>query len=179
MAKISLSHCWGKNHWHAPQKPSGPGSKVSNPPLREDCIIYKAFSGMAVFIGKNDSLFFDLVSFWRARRGLKAMWNILVIIRGLPTFLKKEKIITVLQKQIFPSFISPSKTAQFQPVWRFFCMCARFRWCQEYFIWKVAVTSADDGWCGKGPERNRRTRTKSTVHKSTNLIWKGQRWKNE
>lgn len=35
------------------------GPAHSKPSTREGHIVYKAFSGIAVFIGENDSLFFD------------------------------------------------------------------------------------------------------------------------
>lgn len=63
-------------------------------------------------------------------RSLKAMWNILGLSdnQGVAHSLKKKKIITVSQKQIFPSFTSPSKPVQF------FCPDERFFFFFLFFV---------------------------------------------
>ena len=162
------------------------GPAHSKPSIREERIVYKAFPGIAVFIGENDSLFFWRFSLilksetsWRhaASKPCGTFW-VLAIIRGLPTFFKKE-IITVLQKQIFPSFISPSKPVHILPWWMIFLFFLR---CQEYFSQKVAATSLDDGWHGKKAQRGTEGQGHKRAHnrisqflqETSHLVWSEQ-----
>lgn len=87
--KISLSPSWGgRNYWHAPQKPSGTGSKVSGARTLKTLHLRESYHLQSL---PRDSRFYRwkwlTVSWWfsliaresavSASHGVKAVWNIL------------------------------------------------------------------------------------------------------